>query len=257
MLKELMQYRELLKANVRKDIRGRYKASFLGVLWSFLNPLLQVTVYAIVFPYLFRNTGDNYLLYLVTGIIPWNYFMTSVTAGMGSIKGNAGIIKKVYFPRAILPISSVFSGLVNFLISIIIILIFCIGTGVIPNYLIVYLPIVLLVQTVLILGMALLLSAVNVYIQDTEHIIVFILSLLMYATPIIYSVEIFADVPRMYNIIQLNPITQITQAYRDIFMNQITPDFVHLGYVLLFGLLVLGVGILVFNKLEKGFAEEL
>ena len=117
--KNLYNYRELLKTNVKKDIRGRYKGSFLGILWSFLNPLLQVVVYWIVFPYLFGRgvTGENYLIYLITGIIPWTFFMTSVNMGTSSIKANGGIIKKVYFPREILPISVVLSGLVNFFIS--------------------------------------------------------------------------------------------------------------------------------------------
>ena len=90
MFKNLYEYRELLKANVKKEIRGRYKGSLLGILWSFLNPLLQVTVYAIVFPYLMRgNPIDNYLLYLVTGIIPWTFFTNSIIQGMTIIKGNA------------------------------------------------------------------------------------------------------------------------------------------------------------------------
>ena len=99
-IKNICNYRELLKSNVKKDIRGRYKGSFLGVLWSFINPLLQVVVYWIVFPYLFRGAGiDNYLVYLITGIIPWNFFLVVITGGTTAIKGNAGIIKKVYFPR--------------------------------------------------------------------------------------------------------------------------------------------------------------
>ena len=96
--KDIYDYRELLKTNVKKDIRGKYKGSFLGVLWSFINPLLQVVVYWIVFPYLMRGAGgDNYLVYLITGLIPWTFFLTTVSAGTTSIKANAGIIKKVYF----------------------------------------------------------------------------------------------------------------------------------------------------------------
>ena len=118
LIREIYNYRELLKTNVKKDIRGKYKGSFLGVLWSFLNPLLQVVVYAIVFPYLMRGAGiDNYVVYLVTGIIPWNYFSVVITTGTTTIKNNEGIIKKVYFPREILLISPVLSGLINFFIS--------------------------------------------------------------------------------------------------------------------------------------------
>ena len=124
-VKELYQYRQLLKTNIKKEIRGKYKGSFLGVLWSFLNPLLMVAVYAIVFPYIMRIQTPNYLVYLIIGVIPWNFFTTTMNQGMISIRMNAGLIKKVYFPREILPISVVLSGLVNFFISCIIIIILC------------------------------------------------------------------------------------------------------------------------------------
>ena len=120
LIENLYQYRELLKSNIKKEIRGKYKGSVLGVLWSFLNPLLMVMVYFLVFPFLFRNTVDNYLIYLVIGVIPWNFFTTTMNQGIMTIRVNEGIIKKVYFPREILPISVATSGLVNFFISSII-----------------------------------------------------------------------------------------------------------------------------------------
>ena len=123
---ELYNYRELLKTNVKKEIRGKYKGSFLGVLWSFLNPLLMVLVYAIVFPYIMRIQQEHYLIYLITGIIPWIFFTTVITGGCNCVWINGGIIKKVFFPREILPISVVAAALVNFLISCIVILLFVI-----------------------------------------------------------------------------------------------------------------------------------
>ena len=109
LINNLYNYRELLKSNVKKEIRGKYKGSILGILWSFVNPLLMVLVYAIVFPYIMRVKTDNYLVYLITAIIPWNYFTTAINQGMITVRMNAGIIKKVYFPREILPISVVTS----------------------------------------------------------------------------------------------------------------------------------------------------
>lgn len=129
LFKELYEYRELLKTNVKKDIRGKYKASFLGVLWSFINPLLMVLVYAIVFPYIMRIETENYLIFLICGVIPWNFFTQCISGGTTSINVNANLIKKVYFPREILPISTVTSGVVNFAISNIIILIFVLAAG--------------------------------------------------------------------------------------------------------------------------------
>ena len=132
LFKDLYQYRELLKTNVKKEIRGKYKGSFLGVLWSFINPLLQVLVYAIVFPFIMRSSPDHFIVYLVIGIIPWNFFITCMNQGMITVRMNAGIIKKVYFPREILPLSVTLSGLVNFFISCIVIILFCIFGGVGP-----------------------------------------------------------------------------------------------------------------------------
>ena len=158
---ELYHYRELLKTNVKKEIRGKYKGSFLGVLWSFLNPLLMVLVYAIVFPYLMRMQQEHYLIYLITGIIPWIFFTTVVTTGCNCILINGGIIKKVYFPRAILPISVVAAGLVNFLISCIVILLFLIFGGVGLSLNILWVIPIAIIQSLFSLGLLFILSAIN------------------------------------------------------------------------------------------------
>ena len=122
--KNLYKYRELLKTNVKKEIRGKYKNSFLGVLWSFLNPLLQIAVYAIVFPLILRNTQENYVIFLCCGFIPWKFFSTAITRSASTMIENGNILKKVYFPREILPISVVTSEAINFIISTIIIMAF-------------------------------------------------------------------------------------------------------------------------------------
>ena len=191
--KNLYNYRELLKSNVKKEIRGKYKGSFLGVLWSFVNPLLQVAVYAIVFPYIMRVQTDNYLIYLIIGIIPWTFFTTVINQGMITVRMNAGIIKKVYFPREILPISVALSGLVNFLISCIIILLFCIFGGVGLSWHLIFLPIIAIIQFILTLGIVFALSAINIYIKDTEYLIAFVINMLFYATPILYEATLFPE----------------------------------------------------------------
>ena len=120
--KELYNYRELLKTNIRKDVGGKYKKSFLGILWSFVNPLLQIMVYAFVFQVILKSDIENYAVYLCCGLIPWQYFSLVVIRGASTIIDNGNIIKKVYFPREILPISVVSSEGINFLISSVIIL---------------------------------------------------------------------------------------------------------------------------------------
>ena len=258
--KDLYKYRELLKTNTKKEIRGKYKASALGVLWSFINPLLQVLVYAIVFPFIMRGAGtDNYVVYLITGIIPWTFFTNVVSWGTPCIKYNAGIIKKVYFPREILPISLCLSALINFGISCIIILIFCIifGVGITPYVLLV--PVVAIVQTILSLGIIFILSALNVYVQDIEHIIGFVLQMAFYGTPIIYDLKAYVGTSHatLMKLIILNPLTTIINSYRDLFLYHTMPNWTNLGIVFVLGLIVLVLGYKIFKKLEKGFAEEL
>lgn len=254
LVKNLYNYRELLKSNVKKEIRGKYKGSFLGVLWSFINPLLQVAVYAIVFPYIMRVQTENYLIYLIIGIIPWTFFTTVINQGMVTVRINAGIIKKVYFPREILPISVAVSGLINFLISCIIILLFCIFGGVGVSWHIIFLPLIAIIQFILTLGIAFALSAINVYIKDTEYLITFFINMLFYATPILYEATLFPESIRF--ILYLNPMTQVVEAYRNIFLYHQLPNLEGLVYLVVISIIILGIGLLIFRKLEKGFAEE-
>lgn len=254
MFKELYKYREFLKTNVRKDIRGKYKGSFLGVLWSFVNPLLMALVYAIVFPFILKNSQDNYVTFIVIAILPWNWFTTVISQGTFCVLANSGIIKKVYFPREILPISTATSGLVNFIISIPIILLFILFSGIGFSWYILLLPLIAITQYILTLGITFITSAINVYIRDLEYIINFIVMMLFYATPVLYSTTLFPEKYRW--ILYLNPMTTIINGYRDIFYYKQLPNMLHLGIVLLISLLLVIIGYRTFKKMEKGFAEE-
>ena len=254
LFKNLYKYRELLKSNVKKEIRGRYKGSFLGVLWSFVNPLLQVLVYAIVFPYIMRVKTDNYLQYLIIGIIPWTFFTTVINQGMITVRMNAGIIKKVYFPREILPISVATSGLVNFIISCIIILLFCLFGGIGVSFHILLLPIIALIQFLFSLGLIFALSAINIYVKDTEYIVQFVINMLFYATPVLYSTSLFPENIRW--LLYLNPMTEIIESYRCIFMYHTMPSISGILYLVIISIIIAVVGLMIFRKLEKGFAEE-
>ncbi|MBQ3469148.1 MAG: ABC transporter permease [Bacilli bacterium] len=255
MIKDLYEYRQLLKSNIRKEVRGKYKGSFLGVLWSFVNPLLMTLVYAIVFPLLLRSSQPHYTTFIVIAIIPWTWFTYTIASGTNTFLVNEGIVKKVYFPREILPISIVTSGLINFLISCIIICLFLLFSGIGFSINIIYLPLIVITQYILQLGIILITSAIDVYIRDAEYIINFFVMMLFYGTPILYSVDMF---PEQYRwILRLNPMATIIESYRNIFYYKTTPNFVMLGIVFLFSLLVFGIGTAVFRKLEKGFAEEL
>lgn len=256
LFKDLYGYRELLKTNIKKDIRGKYKGSFLGVLWSFINPLLMTLVYAIVFPYLMRGAGyEHYTTFLIIGILPWNWFTTSIAQGTFTILGNAGIIKKVYFPREILPISVVVSGLVNFLISCLVMALFIIFSGIGFNIYLIYLPLVIMTQFLFTLGIVFITSAINIYIRDLEYIINFIIQMLFYATPILYSMDMFTG-SRIGTIIQFNPMTPIINSYRNILYWGVTPQIKSLIFVLIGSIFLCFIGLKIFRRLSKGFAEE-
>lgn len=256
MFKDLYNYRELLKTNVKKDIRGKYKASFLGVLWSFINPLLQVVVYAIVFPYLLRATTDNYIVYLVTGIIPWTYFQTVLMTCVSCIKSNAGIIKKVYFPKVILPVSAMISGFINFMISCIIILIFSLiwRTGI--SWHIVFVPVIAVIEGLFALGLGFMGAAWDAYLQDLEYIINFLVQLLFYGTPIVYDLTQFSGQSILFKLVELNPLTTIMNGYRDAFLYHRVPSLSGLGIVALIAIALDVIGYAIFKHLEKGFAEQ-
>lgn len=252
--KDLYDYRELLKTNVKKEIRGKYKGSFLGILWSFINPLLMVLVYALVFSTITKVEQDNFVIYLITGIIPWIFFTTVIQQGMTSIRANAGLINKVYFPRVILPVSVAISGLINFMISCLIILVFVIVGGVGISWHLVYLPLIAIIQFVFSLGVTLALSALNIYIKDTEYIVNFMIQLLFYGTPIVYSITL---IPQKYHwILYLNPMTSIVNVYRDIFLNHSVPVTKSLLVLTVVSFICLLGGYKIFSKLQKGFAEE-
>ena len=254
LINNLKQYSELLKTNVKKEIRGKYKGSFLGILWSFLNPLLMVAVYAIVFPYIMRIKTDNYLQFLIFCVIPWNFFTVAINQGIISVRTNAGIIKKVYFPREILPISVAASGLVNFFISSLIILVFCFFGGLGISWHIILLPFIAVLQFFITLGLIFAFSAINVYVKDTEYIIQFFINMAFYATPILYPTSMFKS---MEWILYLNPFTHFIEAYRDIFMYHQLPSIVSFIFMMIISLIVFYVGLIIFRKLEKGFAEEI
>ena len=252
---KIYNYRELLKTNVKKEIRGRYKNSILGVLWSFLNPLLQLAVYAIIFGALLAGGDPTYHIYICVALIPWTFFTTSITQSSFTVIGNADIIKKVYFPREILPISVVTSGAVNFLISVTIIVFFVLLSGIGLSWHLIFFPIVLLIQYILLLGIGFIVSAITVYFRDLEHIIGIILLAAFYGTPIVYKLE---QLPANLQVImQLNPMTHIIDAYRAIFYYQQVPNLGVLGILFAISMALLVAGYFVFKKLQKGFAEQL
>ena len=170
-IKELYDYREMLSNLVKKDLKVRYKGSVLGFLWTFLNPLLQLIVYTIVFSTIMKVNIDKFYIYLFIGLIPWLFFATCIQAGSTSILMNKDLIKKIYFPRIILPISTVNSAFMNMFYSMLVVLLTILVSGIGFSKYVLLLPLAMIIQYILVLGMTFIFSALNVYFRDLEYIL--------------------------------------------------------------------------------------
>ncbi|MCI6019820.1 MAG: ABC transporter permease [Clostridiales bacterium] len=254
--KELYDYRQMIFSLVKKELRGRYKGSVLGFLWTFINPLLQLLVYTFVFSIIMPNNIEKFYLYLFVGLIPWLFFSGSMTGGAACIVNQKDMVKKIYFPREVMPVSYVASGFVNMLFCFIVIFAVVIvsGVGVNPVALL-CLPIIMAVEFVMALGGAMLTSALTVYFRDLEYILGILMMAWMYFTPVVYSMEMVPE--RLRPLFNLNPMTPVINAYRDVLYYKQIPHLSTLLQGLILGVIVLIIGSISFNKLQKGFAEEL
>ena len=170
LLRELYAYREMINSLVKKDLRGRYKGSILGFLWTFINPLMQLAVYTIVFSVIMRAGIDKFYIFLFVALVPWIFFSSAITGGSMSILNQNDMVKKIYFPRQILPIAYVTSSFVNMMFCFVIIFVALIFSGIGINFkALLYLPIIMLIEYVLALGIALLTSALTVYFRDGTY----------------------------------------------------------------------------------------
>ena len=214
-LKEIYDYRQMIFSLVRKELRGRYKGSALGFLWTFINPLLQLCVYTFVFSIVMPNNIDKFYLYLFVGLIPWLFFSGSLTGGAACILNQKDMVKKIYFPREVMPISYVTSNFVNMLLCFIVIFAVVIVSGVGINLrAICYLPIIMIVEYIMCLGGAMLTSALTVYFRDLEYILGIITMAWMYFTPVVYSLDMVPEKLRPF--MNLNPMTPVITGYRDV-----------------------------------------
>ena len=255
-LKEIYEYRLMIRSLVKRDLRGKYKGSVLGFMWTFVNPLLQLLVYNMVFSIIMKAGVEKFYLYLFVGLIPWLFFSAAITGGSTCIIAQKDLIKKIRFPREIIPISFVTSQFVNMILSFIVVILVSVISGVRPTIGgLLCLPVIMLVEYLMALGIALISSSLTVYFRDLEHILAIIAMAWLYATPICYPEEM---VPAEYlPIYRLNPVTPIVNAYRDVLYWGRTPDLRTLLLAVLIGLVTVVLGILIFGRLQRRFAEEL
>jgi len=253
--KDLYNYRELLKTSIKKEVRGKYKGSWLGIMWTFLNPLLMLAVYAFVFPYILRVPVENYTIFMIVALIPWNFFTTAVTTGTSSINIAGGILKKVYFPREIIPISVTISQLINFLITCIIVFLFIVFSGVGFSIHVILLPLIILIQLCLILGINFILSAITVFVNDVAHFVQVAMTLLFYATPIVYLSSMLPE--KFQWAMHVNPMAVLVEAYRSVLFYHELPDMKWLTIWGIASFVLMVIGYRIFKKLERTFVEEL
>lgn len=254
--KEIYNYREMINGLVRKDLRGRYKGSVLGFAWTFINPLLQLIVYTMVFSVIMRNGIQDYYVFLFVALVPWIFFSASITGGSSSVLASGDMVKKIYFPREVLPIAYVTSAFVNMVLSFVVVLFVLLVTGYGINFVaLLYLPIIMLVEYLLALGIAFITSACTVYLRDLEYILGIIAMAWQFLTPVMYASDMVPD--RLLPIWNLNPMKSVIEAYRDILYYQQVPQLGTLLVAVLLGVGFLIIGAIVFDKLQKGFAEEL
>lgn len=245
------KYRFLLAQLVSRDFRVKYKSSMLGMMWSFLNPLLTMLVYLFVFSTLFRSDVENFPVYLMSGIVLFNYFSESTSLGLGSIVGNSALITKVYMPKVIYPLSKVISSAINLCISFIPLLLVMIITGVPFHKSLLLLPVVVAFLLMFSLGMSLLLSTMNVFFRDTQFLWGVLLTMLNFLTPVFYPESIIpAQFQTLYH---MNPMYQILFFMRSIVIGGVSPTPVTYLYCLLSTAVPLLLGLWIFRRNQDKF----
>ena len=255
LIDNLYKYREFLKTSILKEFRGKYKKSFLGVLWSFLNPLFQLLIYSLVFPFIMGNRVENYTVFLIIGIMPWTFFNNTILQSAACIVTNEGIIKKVFFPREILPLSTLTSNLINFLIMELIVFLALAVSGIGFTKALIMLPVIIIMQYIFQMGLAFIFSAITVYIRDVEYILNVFMMLMFYLCPVLYPTSMIPD--NLIGWFQLNPMFHIIDFYRQIlYLGQI-PSMMSILKLFILCIVTAYIGYRIFKRLEKRFAEEL
>jgi lipopolysaccharide transport system permease protein len=250
---EIYRYRDLILRLAWSDFKLRYKSSALGFLWSLLEPLLMLVVLYVVFSNLMRIQVEHYQLFLLLGIILWNFIDRGTSMSIWGIVGKPSLVQKVYFPRDILVISTCITALLMTALEGVVFIIFMVVFRVLPETTVAYFPILFLLEFFIVLGLSMALSALNVYFRDVQFIWRLVVQVGFFATPILYPITIFPE--KMRWIVMLNPMAQIITMMRDCTLYGISPEPANLAYVGVCTVSFLLLGYAIFMRLESGFAE--
>ncbi|MFC0263483.1 ABC transporter permease [Fontibacter flavus] len=251
---ELWRYKDLLYFLTVRGIKARYAQSILGVGWAIIQPLFTTLVFTVVFGGLAKVDSDGmpYILFSYLALWPWNYFSGTLSESANSLVANAGLITKVYFPRLILPLAAIFSKLLDFIISFVVLLILLSYFKVVPGLGIIFLPLLLIQLLMTSLGIGMILSAMAVQYRDVKYALTFIIQLLLYGAPVVYSTT---AVPAQYQFLySLNPMVGVIEGIRAMFLNRPMPwDWIWPGSIV--AIIFFVFGLFYFRKMEKVFAD--
>lgn len=254
-LRELWEYRDLLRLLAWRDIKVRYKQTALGVGWAVLQPLLTMMVFSLFFGRLAKVPSDGlpYPIFAFTALVPWGFFSTSLTQSSNSLVGNANLIKKVYFPRLVVPLSCSASALVDMGIAFLVLLGFMAGYRVVPTWNMIWLPALVLLALVTSLGVGLWLSALSVRYRDVRYVVPFLMQFWLLATPIAYPSSLLGDPWRaLYG---LNPMAGVVEGFRWALLGSGSAPGPIVGVSSLAAVLLLLSGALYFRRMEATFAD--
>jgi lipopolysaccharide transport system permease protein len=261
---ELYRYRELIKNLVIRDLKVRYKNSVLGVLWSLLNPLAMTLVFTVVFTIMLPQPIDDFPAFFLCGFLPWSFTLSSVTGATGAIVDNAPLIKKVYFPREVLPIAEVMSNLVNMMLAMLVLFVVLRLSGRPLTPVVLMLPIIIVGQVLFVTGLSLLLATANVFYRDTKHIVEIVMTAWFFLTPVFYPIEVLPDSTSILGIVvdvelwarRLNPMASLITSYREVLYWGTPTGIDFLLRTLVTCVLMLLIGYAVFCRFSSLFGEE-
>ena len=257
-IRSLLRHWPLVESLVERELKARYRGSVLGFLWSFVNPLLLLLTYTLVFTVILPNRQPDiqpFFLFLFCGILPWTWFQASLSESSSVLIASSNLIKKVLFPAEVLPTVCVLANLAPFLLGLPILLLFLAWQGKLA-WTAVLLPLPLLVQLVLTLGLSLLLSALTVHFRDIQNILNHVLHLWFFATPVIYSYAAIAEGTPLRRALRLNPMTHVIVTYQQMLFHGNVDHWRGLFLALLVGLVAFAAGAFLFDRLRDTLPEE-
>lgn len=253
-IKEILEHKELLQNLTMKELKLKYRNSALGFLWSFLNPIMLLIVYTFAFKYIIRVKTPNYTVNLLAALLPWQFFQAAVQGSTTSIISNSNLIKKIYFPRQIMPLSIIFSNFINFLITLVILFGAILVSNIKFSFTIFLLPVILILLLIFSIGLSLILSSLNVKYRDVSHLVEVLFMVWFYLTPIVYVME---TVPAQYrSFLLLNPLTAVIDSIRMVLIEGKVPSLLYMVIMVVWDIALLIIGDSIFRKTEVNFAEE-